>query len=80
MACNAILGSESVPLSVIMALRHETRRGNQVAAKVIELKGNKAYKTWIEANGDKVKVLKVQATLVAVRSAEKNYTVTYTEE
>jgi hypothetical protein len=51
-----------------------------VAAKVIELKGNKAYKAWMEAHRDKVNVLRVQATLVAVRSAEKNYTVTYTEE
>ncbi len=58
-----------------------------MGVKVIELKGNKAYKNWMEENGDKVEVIDVQSVAQrwnvwtgALGSAllnEKNYTVTY---
>jgi hypothetical protein len=58
--------------------------------KVIELKGDKAYKEWMEANGDMVEVIDIRATnsrwntwTAAVGSAPKdgkNYTVTYKEK
>lgn len=61
-----------------------------MAVKVIELKGNKAYKKWMEENGEKVEVIDIQSAnqkwnmwTGAIGSAvmgEKNFTVTYKEK
>ena len=61
-----------------------------MSIKVIELKGNKAYKEWMEANGDRVDIVDVQSAAVrwnmwtgaigAAIKGDKNYTVTYKEK
>jgi hypothetical protein len=68
----------------------EFMEGESMSIKVIELKGNKNYKEWMEANGDKIEVIDIQSTAKlwnlwtgAIGSAlkgDKNYTVTYKEK